>query len=113
MSVRTRTVALVGSVAALGLMVVALWAWTRALELGAGATRPEVASWAFRSGAVAAGALAQLVLLTCVAHALGRVGPATATGAARPLGSDVLRLSMSIVASVALVSAIALGLAGR
>lgn len=98
-----------GSAIALLLMVAALWTWGRAGWIAADATRPDVARWAVRSAAVAAGAIAQLLLLTFIA---GRVF--------RPRGiqsgnfnADAARLTMGLVAGVAIVSAVALGLAGR
>lgn len=98
-----------GAAVALLLMVSALWTWGRAGWIAADATRPDVARWAVRSAAVAAGATAQLLLLTFVA---GRIF--------RPRGiqsgnfsADLARLTMGLVAGVAIVSAVALGLAGR
>ena len=96
----------IGGIVAVALMVVALWAWQHAAEVASdgGAARPYVAAWAVRSAAVAAAAAAQGVLLVAV---VGRVyqrhGPVDAA----------LRLSAAIVFMVALVSAVALGLAGR
>ena len=94
----------IGAMIALGLMVAALWAWGRAGWIAADATRPDVARWAVRSAAVSAGAVAQLVLLTFVAGAVFRH---------RNFAADAARLAAGIVACVALVSAVALGLAGR
>jgi hypothetical protein len=98
---------LAGSIAmmiALTLMVMALWAWGRAGWIAADATRPEVARWAVRSGAVSAAAVAQLVLLSFVAAPIFRE---------RNFSADLARLAACAVAGVALVSAVALGLAGR
>jgi len=94
----------VGSAVALLLMVTALWAWGRAGWIAADATRPDVARWAVRSAAVAAGAIAQLLLLTFIAGRVYRH---------RNFNSDVARLTMGLVAGIAIVSAVALGLAGR
>ena len=69
-----------------------------------GMSRPYVAKWAVRSAAVAAAAAAQGVLLVAV---VGRVY------ARRGALDDVLRLSALLVFTVATVSAVALGLAGR
>ena len=95
-----------GGAAAVLLMFLALWAWQHSAELASdgGAARPYVAKWAVRSAAVAAGAAAQAVVLVAV---VGRVY--------RRQGAldDVLRLSAVVVFLVALVSAAALGLAGR
>src|SRR5215203_3312747 len=93
-----------GAVGALVLMVAALWAWARAGWIAADATRPDVARWAVRSAAVAAGAVAQLLLLTFIAGRMFRH---------RNLNADAARLTMGLVAGVAIVSAVALGLAGR
>jgi hypothetical protein len=93
-----------GAMIALLLMVMALWAWGRAGWISADATRPDVARWAVRSGAVSAAAIAQLVLLTFVAAPIFRH---------RTFSADLARLAVSVVACIALVSAVALGLAGR
>lgn len=87
------------------LMVLCLWAWQHAAALAAEreATRPYVATWAVRSGAIALAAAAQAVLLVAVLGRLYR----------RQLLDDVLRLSAALVFAVALVSAVALGLASR
>jgi len=100
-----RAASLVGGAAvSLGLMVLGLWAWQHAAEVANGAARPYVAKWAVRGVAVAAAAAAQAVLLVAV---VGRVY--------RRQGAldEVLRLSAVLVFLVALVSAAALGLAGR
>ena len=94
----------IGSAVALLLMVAALWAWGRAGWIAADATRPDVARWAVRSAAVAAGAIAQLLLLTFIAGRMFRRQNFTA---------DVARVTMGLVAGIAIVSAVALGLAGR
>ena len=93
-----------GAAVALGLMVAALWTWHRAGWIAADATRPDVARWAVRSFAVAAGAFAQLLLLTFVAGRIFRH---------RSFTADIARLAAGLVAGVAIVSAVALGLAGR
>jgi hypothetical protein len=94
-----------GAMAALVLMVMALWAWGRAGWMSADATRPDVARWAIRSGAVSVAAIAQFVLLTFVAAPVFR--------SPRRLTADLMRLTVGTVAGVAMVSAVALGLAGR
>ena len=95
-----------GSLVTVALMVAALYAWRHAAELAGdwGASRPYVAALAVRSGAIAMAAGAQVVLLTLV---VGRLF------ARRQLVDEVLRLAAGLVAALALVSAIALGLAGR
>jgi type VI protein secretion system component VasK len=92
---------------ATALMVVALWAWGRAWEVTEYATRPDVAAWAVRSSAVAAAALAQVLALS----ALIRRRQPEFPGQRAPM--DASRLTFGIVGSIALISAIALGLAGR
>ena len=95
-----------GALASVALLVAGLWAWQHAGKVAAdsAAARPYVATWAVRSAAVAAAAAAQAVLLVAV---VGRVY--------RRHGvlDDVLRLTAVLVFAVALVSAVALGLAGR
>jgi len=105
--VRLKAASLVGGAAvSLALMVLGLWAWQHAAEVvgDGGAARPYVAKWAVRSAGIAAAAAAQAVLLIAV---VGRVY--------RRHGAldDVLRLLTLLVFAVALVSAVALGLAGR
>jgi hypothetical protein len=98
-----RMTIIIGGLLSIVLVVSGLWAWQSALRLSAAATRPEVALWSVRSGAVALAAVAQLLILTLVVR--------------RARGSDfprnVLRVGAGLVAGVALVSALALGLAGR
>ena len=82
-----------------------LWAWNAAGEwvLDWKVTRPEVAVWAIRSGAVGAIAAAQVILLALVAvriYGKGRIDAAFA-------------LTAGAVCAVACVSAVAFGLAGR
>jgi len=95
-----------GAVASVVLLVAGLWAWQHAAEVATdgAAARPYVATWAVRSAAVAAAAAAQAVLLVAV---VGRVY------GRRGVIDDVLRLTAVLVFAVALVSAVALGLAGR
>jgi hypothetical protein len=92
-----------GAVAAVALVVVALWGWGQAWRFAENAHRPNVTVWAVRSGAVAAVAAAQVLVITCAIGALYR---------RRPL-DEMLRLLAGLVATIALVSAIALALAGR
>ncbi len=93
-----------GALATITLVFLSLWGWRHAAELVAEhATRPYVAAWAVRSAAIAAAASAQAILLTLV---VGGIYP-------RRLSDDVLRVLAGLVGSIALVSAIALGLAGR
>ena len=102
---RTAFTVISGGVLTVGLVLLALWGWQQAGLLADlwGATRPGVAALAVRSAAVAAAAAAQIILLTLV---VGRFYP-------RQTLDEVLRLSAGLVATVALVSTIALALAGR
>jgi hypothetical protein len=94
-----------GAAIAVALVLLGLYGWRHAGEIVErwDPTRPAVAAWAVRSAAVAAAAGAQLVLLALVTGRLYR----------RQLFDDVLSLSAGLVGAVALVAAIALGLAGR
>src|SRR5262245_45929986 len=94
---------LFGSVMATVMLVSAMWIWTRAFRLSDGTTRPDVTLWAVRSGAVALIAGAQAILMTFVVCVVYR----------RDLVWDVLRFGAGLVAAIAMISAIALGLAGR
>ena len=94
---------MIATIGAMMLMLAALWAWNHATVLGREAARPEVVGWAVRSGAVALAAGAQLVVLTWLVGAFYR----------RDLLGDVLRVSAALVCTIALVSAVALALAGR
>ncbi len=87
------------------LLIAALWTWESAPDLAADMQtgRPEAAIWAARSAAMAAGALAQTILLYFV---IGRMYP-------RRLLDDVLRLCFGIACVLACVSAIALSMAAR
>ena len=92
-----------GAVTTVGLMVLCLYGWQHASELAGQAGRPYVAKWAVRSGAIAIGAAAQVILLTLVVGRLYR----------RQLLDDVLRLTAASVIAVALVTSVALGMAAR
>ena len=99
----TKVIVGTGSVVGVALMVVCLWVWQQAPHLAADADRPDVVLWATRSAAVAAGALAQTVLLVVVVGNLYRAR----------LPDRLLQLVTAGLFAAALVSAIALGLAGR
>jgi hypothetical protein len=92
-----------GALAAVSLVVAALWGWGRAWQIAENAHRPHVAVWAVRSGAVSAAAAAQALAITCAVGALYRRRPV----------DQMLRLLAALVATIALVSAVALALAGR
>jgi hypothetical protein len=94
-----------GGVMGLALAVGALWVWQHAgaQEWVQAAQRPEIAAWAVRSGAVAGGALAQLVWVVMVADRVY----------GRDLFGRLLRWGSGLAAGGAAVSAVVLGLAGR
>ena|SRR5688572_9922464 len=98
-----RITQLLGALASIALVVAALWSWGRALEIAENAHRPHVAVWAVRSGALAAVAAAQVLVITCAVGALYQ----------RRAIDEMLRLLAGLVATIALVSAVALALAGR
>jgi hypothetical protein len=93
----------IGLILSTGLVLIALWAWQAAPHLQMDADKPEVILWAVRTAAVAAAALAQTVMLVLV------IGNIYRTRAIDML----LRFMTGMVFAVSLVSAIALGLAGR
>ena len=112
---KTRMIVIIAAVASLTLLVAALWAWQDASRLADGFRRPEVEAWAVRSAAVAAAAAAQAMLLIVVLKRrqreqfLSLLAPIPRPD---PLGR-LLGVSAGIVSAVALISAVALGLAGR
>ncbi len=87
----------------LGLIVGGLWLWQHAGLLASNASRPDVAGWAIRSGAVAAIAAAQALLSFFVVAA---VFP-------RDWFTSAVRFTAGLVGGAATVSAVALGFAGR
>ena len=100
----SRTFSMVlGAGISVALLIAALWAWQSALALGARAVRPEIAMWAFRSGAVALAAIGEMILLTFVVGRIYR----------RDSLSQFLRISAALVSGVGFVCAVALGLAAR
>jgi hypothetical protein len=92
-----------GGIGSVVLVVTALWAWGHAPQLADNAHRPEVALWAARCAAVALATGAQVMLLTLVTGGIYR----------RRLSDDVMRLTAALVCTLALVSAVALALAGK
>lgn len=90
---------------AVALMLLALWVWQGApgVPVEGQAARSESMAWALRSLAVAVAALAQLVTLRLVIGRIYRRGTL----------DDALCLSSAVACVIALVSATALGLAGR
>ena len=98
-----RLTTILGGFAALSMVVAAMWAWNDARRLAEGSARPDVTLWALRSAGVTLAAAGQAMLLTFVVSRIYR----------RDLFSDVLRVFAGLIAAVALICAIALGLAGR
>lgn len=99
---QTRMSVIVAALSAIFLIVAAMWAWNGAVNLSVNSARPEVSAMAWRSGAVAVFAAAQLLILRFV---VGAVYRQDRTG-------DVMKLAAILVATVSLISAAALGVAG-
>ncbi len=87
----------------LALVIGGLWLWQHAGLLASDASRPDIAGWAIRSGAVAAVAAAQALLSFFVVAAMFR----------RDVFTSALRFTAGLVGGAAIVSAAALGVAGR
>jgi hypothetical protein len=87
----------------MALLLGAFWVWGQSQDLSLSATRPGVTIWAARSAAIGFASGAQVVLLTFVIGAWYK----------RDLFGNVLRLCAGLLSSIALVSAVALALAGR
>jgi len=94
---------MMGAAIAICLMVTAIWAWRDLPLLSATAARPDVLAWAAKSLAVAAGAGAQVILITFV---LGRIYRFKRV-------HDALRLAAALVCCVGAIGAAALGLAAQ
>jgi hypothetical protein len=107
MEVVMRTTSILFSAAlAAGMILVGVWAWQEAQDLVLdhwSAARPELAEWAVRNAAIAIVALAQIIILTFVA---GRIY-------GRRTLDSVLTLTAGVVFALALVGAIACGVAGK
>jgi hypothetical protein len=91
------------AVATIALIVAALWTWAHAWQIADLASRPLVAVWAARCGAVALAAAAQVLLLSLVVSVIYRRG----------LVDQMLRLAAALTCTLAVVGAAALALAGR
>ena len=100
---RSMMVSTSAAVVAAGMVAASLWGWQNADRVVGEWGQPDVAEWAIRSAAVGVAAVAQLLLATLVIGAYFRRGWLD-----RLLGA-----SAALVLGAALVSAIALGLAGR
>lgn len=95
--------AVMGTIVAMALVIVALWGWGSAQRFAAWADNPPLALWAVRCAAVSAVAAAQVLGLTFlvdVVYAPGR-------------GREALRLVAGFVCTISLVGAIALGLVSK
>ncbi len=94
-----------GGLISVALVMAGLWGWQHAGEVAGsrGGDRADLVLWAMRCGAAGALAGAQVVALTLVVGKVYRRG----------LLDEVLRVSAAVVFLLALVGAIALGLAGR
>jgi hypothetical protein len=93
----------IGGFGSVVLMVLALWCWQHAPAVAAGYTEPAVVAWAVRLSAVGLAAAAQAALLSFVVarvYRRGRLEKGMTWGAVMLL-------------TLALVSALALGWAGR
>jgi len=98
---RAKTVVFIGSIWAVGMIMAAIGAWQSAEDIASGASRPDLAIWAVRCGAIGVAAAAQVVVLTVVRKS------------GRDLFGDVLRASAAVVFTLGLVGAVALAVAGR
>ena len=94
---------ILGSLAALVIVVAAMWGWSSAWRIAQATSRPDVTLWAVRSAALALAMGAQVIFVTCLVCVVYR----------RDLFAEFLRFSAAAIAAVALISAVALGLAGR
>jgi hypothetical protein len=115
MSVKTRFVTTLTAIIALALVVSALRVWSQASSLADGFTRPEVEAWGIRSAAIALAAAAQALVLMVVLKRRVRDDGNTLLPPIqrRDRLSRFLGISAGAVSGIALVSAVALGLAGR
>jgi hypothetical protein len=101
---RTVTIILAGA-GAVALMVAAFWTWQWAPDWASDMQpqRPEVLTWALRSLALGAAALAQFLIMRVIERKLFR----------RAAVDDAVCLASAVACAIALVSATALALAAR
>jgi hypothetical protein len=92
--------AVLGAIVAIALVIVALWGLGQAPQLAENADRPDLALWAVRSAAIAALAGAQVLGLSFVVELFYN----------RDRLGELCRLAAGVVCTVALVSAITLGI---
>jgi hypothetical protein len=93
----------VGALGSVVLMVLALWFWQHAPAVAAGSSDPAVVAWAVRLSAVGLAAAAQAALLSFVVAKVYQRGPL----------ERGITWGAVMLLTLALVSALALGLAGR
>lgn len=110
---RWRLTTVLGSILGLLMVMAAMWAWNHAYRLAAESARPDVTLWALRSAAVALAAGAQAVLATFVVSRVYQPILHRRWPGARDAFCERFGAFAGVVAAIALVSAIALGLAGR
>jgi hypothetical protein len=93
------------AIAAVGMVVAALWAWQGAVDIVADweVSRPGAILWAIRCGAIAAAALAQVVIFGGVA---GQIFP-------RRRGDQAVVISAAGVFVLAVIAGVVLALLGR
>ena len=105
----------IGAVIGVALVVAALWSWNEAARLAMFWKSPDIGAWAIRSAAVAAVAGAQALLLMCVAsQGFPRRSRAEGHHASRrDVFATGLKLGAGLICAGAMVSAVALGFAGR
>ncbi|HMB96081.1 MAG TPA: hypothetical protein VKK61_08595 [Tepidisphaeraceae bacterium] len=99
----TKLSALLGTIVAILLVVLALWGWGDAVEMTQRADRPLAALWAIRSGAIAAFAAAQVLGMTYFVgsfYGRGKFG-------------EWLRVAVGFVCTAALITALGLGLVSK
>lgn len=98
-----RILIVLGSLATVAMMLMALWGWQHAAQVVSDWSRPGVAAWSVRCLALGLAAGAQVVCMSLVVGRLYR----------RDSLADAFALLAGLLCTLSLVSALALGLAGR
>src|SRR5881394_1534115 len=80
---------ILGTLAALAMVVTAMWGWISAWRLAQASSRPDVTLWAIRSGALALAAGAQAIFVTCLVCVVYR----------RDLFAEFLRVSAALISA--------------
>lgn len=96
-----RIMVMLGGFATVALMLAALWGWQHATQVVSEWSRPGVAAWSVRCLALGLAAGAQLVCMSLVVGQLYR----------RDALADAIQMFAGLLCTLALVSALALGLA--